>query len=221
MFNRFITICLTLLAVSTAPQVYSDTPCDRRDELIVRWKKTYQNSGTSIFQPAAAGDSKPAAMARLEWDKDPQNLYRLISSYALFPGVIPNVKHSQILETRQHQVWVYQQLQFPGPLRDRHYIIKSTDNKSRPSKRYFRVEWTLDSQFPLPKQARMISPASFSGCWDIRPAQERGLDAVYWIELEAGGLLPDWMVRTAMRRYLTELMAALRDYIGSIPVDSR
>lgn len=160
-------------------------------------------------------------MARLEWDKDPETLYRLIWNYALFPGVIPNVRHSQILESRQHQVWVYQQLQFPGPVRDRHYIIKSSNNKSRPLKRHFRVEWILDHQFPLPRQTGMISPASFSGCWDIRPGHDQGLDAVYWIELEPGGLLPDWIVRTAMRRYLTELMKALQDYILLTPVDNQ
>ena len=67
----------------------------------------------------------------------------------------------------------------------------------------------------------MISPASFSGCWDIRPGHDQGLDAVYWIELEPGGLLPDWIVRTAMRRYLTELMKALQDYILLTPVDNQ
>ena len=86
---------------------------------------------------------------------------------------------------------------------------------------HYRVEWSLDKQFPLPDKARLISPTSFTGCWDIQPNEDHGLNAVYWIQLEPGGLLPDWLVRAAIRRYLADLMAALHEHLLSTSTHDR
>lgn len=156
----------------------------------------------------------PEAAVRVRWQTEPRKLYQLIWEYEHFPGVIPNVGVSDILERSGQRVWVYQRLDYPAPVRDRHYVLESTDRFSEPAAGRYRVEWRLSQRHDLPGDTGAVPPKAFSGCWDIRPAPG-GLVAVYRITLDPGGLVPHRVTRHAMRGYLIELMRALRRQLES------
>jgi hypothetical protein len=205
-------VLLWLLGLSwleTSP-VSAATPCDLRDALETHWHLVSNANGVSIYQPRHKNSLYPSAVVRVRWDSSPQALYQRIWRYERFPEFIDAVTSSRILQADNHQVWVYQTLRFPNPVRDRHYVMRSTDAESEPLQSHYRVEWELSEQYPVPEQTDLVRPEVFRGCWDIRRAARRGLDAVYWIEFDAGGLLPRWMVSIALRSYLTDLMNALR-----------
>lgn len=177
------------------------------------WTQVRQTADMRLYQRDTSG-GLPEAAARVRWQAEPRELYRLVWEYEHFAGVIPNIGVSNVLERDEQRVWVYQRLDFPAPVRDRHYVLESTDRRSEPAHGRYRIEWRLSERFDLPGDADAVPPAAFRGCWDIRPSPG-GLDAVYRITLDPGGLVPHWLSRHAMRGYLIELMTALHRKLES------
>lgn len=189
------------------------SPCDEPARPDPVWKLSAQTSLADIYQPANETGSPPAALARIQWDSAPELLYRIIWDYKRFADFIPNVKSSRVLAKKADHVWVYQHLFLPGPARDRHYVIASTNIGSKPAQQHYRVEWNLSSQYPLPDAGRQVTPEHFRGCWRIGAATQRGLVANYWIELDPGGFIPRWMTQAALRHYTSDLMNALHQRV--------
>ncbi|TCK19203.1 polyketide cyclase/dehydrase/lipid transport protein [Thiogranum longum] len=171
------------------------------------WRSVFSDDILTIFTPARASES-PQLVARITWPAKPEHLYKIIWDYASFREHVPHVRKSEVLLSTGHRKWIYQQLDLPGPMQDRHYILESANNDSQPALQRYRVTWQLSDRFELPA-SQLVRPAEFSGCWSIQPGSAGGLDALYHIRLDPGGHVPHWMARAGMRRYARELMKRL------------
>lgn len=193
------------IAHGTSESLYA---CDAQPPPGPAWALAHRSADMRLYQRTSI-DTPPEVAVRVRWQASPQALYRLIWEYEHFADVIPNVERSLVLERTQHRVWVYQRLNYPAPVRDRHYVLESTDHPSDPATGHYRVEWRLSERFELPANNGAVPVAAFSGCWDILRSRG-GLEAVYRITLVPGGLVPEWVARHAVHTYLIELMAALK-----------
>jgi len=214
---RFIKLYLVFAALILTTPLRAASPCDEPAGPGTAWELSAQTSLADIYQPANEAESPPSVLVRIRWDADPDLLYGIIWDYDSFTDFIPNVKSSRILAKQAGRVWVYQQLHLPGPARDRHYVIVSTNFDSKPAQHHYRVEWKLSAQYPLPDADRQVTPEHFRGCWKISEGTQRGLAASYWIELDPGGLLPHWVTQAALRHYVTDLINALHQRVQSAP----
>jgi len=216
MHNRIVRFFLYIAAVILATPVAAGSPCDEPDNAGSAWKLSAQTPLATIYQPVNAAGSPPAALVRIRWDPDPGLLYAIIRDYEHFADFIPNVTSSRVVAKQAGRVWVYQQLHLPGPARDRHYIMVSSHNGSKPAQHRYHVEWSLSTRYSLPDSATLISPRQFRGCWTIRAGKPGGLTANYWIELDPGGWLPRWVTRAALNHYINDLMIALHQRVTSL-----
>ena len=189
------------------------SPCDEPGRPGPAWELLEQTQLADIYQPVSK--APPAALVKIQWDADPELLYRIIWDYEHFADYIPNVKSSRVLAKQADRVWVYQQLNLPGPARDRHYVLVSSNRESKPAQHQYRVHWNLSTQYPLPNTEHPIKPEHFRGCWGISASKQHGLVASYWVELDPGGLLPRWITQAALRHYITDLMNALHQRLQS------
>ncbi len=211
--TRIIRFFLYITAVILATPVTAGSPCDEPDKAGSAWELSAQTPLATIYQPVNAAGSPPAALVRIQWDRDPDLLYAIIRDYTHFADFIPNVTDSRVMAKQADRVWVYQQLHLPGPARDRHYIMVSTHSGSKPAQHRYHVEWKLSTRYPLPDAGALIPPRHFRGCWTIHAGKQGGLTASYWIELDPGGWLPRWMTRAALNYYINDLMSALHQRI--------
>lgn len=218
---RFIKLYLSIVAVILTTPSGAASPCDEPDRPGTAWELSAQTSLAAIYKPVNEAESPPAVLVRIKWDLDPDLLYRIIWDYEHFADFIPNVKDSHLLAKQADRVWVYQQLHLPGPARDRHYVIVSSNIDSKPTQHHYRVEWSLSTQYPLPDADLQVTPEHFRGCWKIAAETPSGLAASYWIELEPGGLLPRWMTQAALRHYVSDLMNALHQRMQHAPGSQR
>ena len=216
-----IKLSLSIAAVLLTTPLRAASPCDEPAAPGAAWELSAQTPLADIYQPAEEAGSPPSALVRIRWDADPDLLHQVIWDYERFADFIPNVKSSRILAKQADRVWVYQQLQLPGPTRDRHYVIASTDIDSKPAQQHYRVEWELSTQYPLPEADRQVTPEHFRGCWRIDAGTQHQLVASYWIELDPGGWLPRWVTQAALRHYITDLMNALHQRVQSAPGNQR
>ncbi|GMQ88978.1 MAG: hypothetical protein BMS9Abin09_0420 [Gammaproteobacteria bacterium] len=214
---RLIKLCLPIAAIMLTTPLRAASPCNEPARPGAAWELSEQTVLANIYQPVNKTESPPAALVKIQWDADPELLYGLIWDYEHFADYIPNVKSSRILAKQADRVWVYQQLHLPGPARDRHYVIVSSNSDSKPAQHQYRVNWNLSAQYPLPDTEHQVKPEHFRGCWKITPGKQQGLVASYWIELDPGGLLPRWMTQATLRYYITDLMNALHQRLQSAP----
>jgi len=208
--------CLVLVVVLLTAEASAADSCN---SLLIDpvWNKIYHSNTLTLYEPANLADS-PELTARVNWHTSPDVLYQIIWDYAQFRKHIPGVEKSEVLQEEYGRKWVYQQLKLPAPLRNRHYVLESTNLGSQPDRHYYQVEWQLSHRFPLPAN-RLVRPTAFSGCWFIRPDKEGGLEALYHIVLDPSGNVPRWIAQRGMRQYVRRLIEHLHRLL-QLPSDS-
>lgn len=220
LFIKQAFFCLVLATQMATTPLFAGADCEPDDASDALWETVYQVEGTRIIQPREGHAALWQATALLNWDVEPEALYRRIWAYENFAGSIPRVEKSVVLKAAGDRRWIYQQLDFPAPLRDRHYVLESTNEHSIPAQHIYQVAWRLSQRFPLPARERYVTVNAFTGCWNIRQQRYGGLNAIYSISLDPGGWIPHWMARAGIRQYLIELMQALRSQLQTTATGS-
>ncbi len=211
MFIKWRKKCLVLVTVCLPVNVTVMAACSTEPSTDPAQRLVYDAGALRLYEPVNRADA-PELTARVNWRTSPETLYRTVWDYAAFRQNIPGVRKSDILRAEHGRKWVYQQLKFPRPFQDRHYVLESSNLDSHPDSHIYRISWRLSQRFALPDN-HLVQPTRFSGCWDIRPGKQGGLDALYHIALDPGGHIPRWIARRGMRQYVKELMLQLRKQV--------
>ncbi len=202
--------CLVLVTVLATASATAGNTCSLAADKML-WRTVFHDEILTLYEPVNFSDP-PELAARIRWPATAEALYKLVWDYAHFREHIPNVRKSKVLHRDDKYKWVYQQLELPWPLQDRHYVMESTNIGSRPDEHDYQLEWWLSERFPLPAAA-MLQPEIFSGCWHIRGGKEGGLNGLYRITLDPGGNVPTWMTRSGMHQYVKRLMNRLHELL--------
>ena len=169
------------------------------------WRFERQARDVELWQRAVPASAYPQLQARGRLPAAPVRVYRTISDYDRFAEFIPQVEYSHILRRQGRETWVYQRLGLPGPLADRHYVLRIEDLPGHT------IRWRLAEDEPLPAAAgRVLRPAAFTGSWELVAAGNGSTEARYTVHVDPGGQLPRWLALPAMERYVIDVMAAVR-----------
>ncbi len=210
MFVRWRKKCLVLVTVLAAADTAAHPACSGT-LTEPDWNTVYHSETLSLHEPANL-NGPAEIIASVRWRTLPESLYRIIWNYAQFRKNIPGVRKSEVLLTENGRKWIYQQLELPGPLKDRHYVLESSNTGSLPDHHRYQVEWKLSTRFPLPDGDR-VAPSVFSGCWNIQAAGEGRLIARYRLRIDPAGNVPRWVAQRGMRRYVRQLMEHLHELL--------
>ena len=176
------------------------------------WLAVSERGGLRLYNRAVPGAALPAALARVHIAVPPARLFAVITDYDHFAEFVPYVVRSRVVHREGGLRRVSQQLHFPGPVADRHYVIESRDTITSSPQQRWRVEWRLipESDFPEPGE-KGITPIVFTGYWELTPVfGGAATDAIYSLHFDPGGALPAWLVTFAMNRYLPKVIDAVR-----------
>lgn len=181
------------------------------------WRFSRRIGNVDIYLRPVEGSAFPALLANARIDAPLRTIHAVISDYDNFREFVPSVLDSRILKRQKDTTWVYQRLEFPLTVTDRHYVIKVTDTLDRAQAGYIKVEWHLDRE-----QSRSLTidnavlPDTFSGSWQLSAREESRLtEARYSIHAEPGGLLPVWLYSNASENYVYQVIQAVRREIES------
>lgn len=176
------------------------------------WEYLRRVDGIELYRKPVAGSRFPALQARTRLAAPAANVFRVISDYDQFTDFIPSVSASRVLERSGANTMVYQRLDLPLLFADRQYVIQVTDALEDAHQGLVRVNWQLDKRrsHALPASDAVL-PEAFSGFWHLRDAPDKsGCKAIYAIHVEPGGRLPAWLFSRAAERYVTDVVAAVR-----------
>lgn len=176
------------------------------------WELIKTTAAGRIYHLDFAGSFIPRAMIVTIFDATPESVYAVVSDYDHFAAFIPNVAESRVVAQEGNDQWVYHHLHFPGPIVDRVYVIRSTDNDSQAPQSYYRVQWELDDRlFPDIDLSAGIQPRAFSGYWELKAiGNTNTTEARYAVHSDPGGLIPDWLVTRMTDRYIQQVVEAVR-----------
>lgn len=175
------------------------------------WEYQRRVDGIALYRKPVADSQFPALLARTRMEVAAANVYRVISDYDHFTEFIPAVTASRVLERSGPDTRVYQRLDLPMLVADRHYVIRITDTLDE-AHGLVRVHWQLDVErsHALPP-ADAVLPETFTGYWRLADIPGgSGCEASYAIHVEPGGRLPAWLFSRAAERYVVDVVAAVR-----------
>ena len=177
------------------------------------WRQVATGPEGSLFHRCRPGPFPGEVMIEREFRAAPERLFRLANDYEAFEEFVPDVLDSRVLARDGMVQWVYHRLHVPGPGADRVYVIRSTRTAQGP--RHWRVEWTLSERaFAAADLAAGVVPGALSGAWDITRTAQGGSSARYVLQIDPGGLVPDWLAQRLVDRYAERVMAAFRQRLG-------
>lgn len=178
-----------------------------------QWRLVRDRDGIRIFHRTVPGSPIPEARADAIIDAPPSRVYAAVSDYDNFPHFVPYVVGSKILRQKGRLVWVYQRLRFPGPIADRRFVIEAVHDIDRPKPGFYTIRWHMaERETNSLARESGISPAVFSGSWELRPLEGGFMtDATYAVHLDPGGVLPAWLVTLATDDLLPNVIRAVRD----------
>ena len=186
-----------------------------RDPAAEEWTLVRRVGQIDVYLRPVSGADIPAVRGRMHFPASPGEVFRVISDYDRFAGFIPLVGESRVLEQDTRATWVYQRLDLPLPIADRHYVIRVENRRYGSGTGVIDVNWQLDRtrSLSLPSKGALL-PDAFSGSWHLQPADAgAGCDAVYTVHVEPGGLLPDWLFVRVAERYVVQVMDAVHSRV--------
>lgn len=181
------------------------------------WTHVRRDGDVNVYLQPAAGPDIPAVRGHTLFPAPVSTVFRVISDYDHFAGFIPLVSESRVLERDARTTWVYQRLDLPLPVADRHYIIRVDDELPVPGREVMDVGWQLDRirSESLPANTALL-PDAFSGSWHLKAVNGgSGCDALYTVHVDPGGVLPHWLFVRVTERYVVQVMDAVRRRIAA------
>lgn len=176
------------------------------------WEYLRRVGWVELYRKPVAGSQFAALQARTRMEVPAASVFRVISDYDHFTEFVPAVGASRVLAKAGTDTRVYQRLDLPMLFTDRHYVIRVTDSLDTANGR-IRVDWQLDAnQTSTLSTTDAVLPKTFTGFWNLTDTPDgSGCEAVYAIHVDPGGRLPAWLFTRAAERYVTDVVAAVRE----------
>jgi len=200
---RLLLCCACWLTVTCGAAPAGDTAAGA-------WSLVRRDGDVEIYQRPLAGSDIPEVRGHTRFPASVSEVFGVVSDYDHFAGFIPLVSESRVLETDARSSRVYQRLDLPLPIADRHYIIRVENDLQ--AQGAIDIDWQLDKSRSASLSTTVaLLPDAFSGSWHIeaRPGVA-GCDAIYTIYVQPGGLLPNWLFVRVIERYVVQVMNAVR-----------
>ncbi|MEN0062665.1 MAG: hypothetical protein AAGA48_10980 [Myxococcota bacterium] len=153
-----------------------------------------------------------AMRATCDWPEvDPQVLGALMADLEQYEDLIFALVESEITERDADRVLVYQRQSIFG-LSDREVLLWAKIDRLPPQTI---VSWTTASDRPLALRRGAIRTPRNEGFWKIEPGAEGGTRVVHEIGVDAGGRVPEWIVRLVRTRGFLRVMNDIRKRAAS------
>ena len=180
------------------------------------WTLIGHHGSVELYRKAVPDANTPAMAGHTQFRAAVMDVYRIVSDYDHFNRFIPRVAESRVLARDGRKTWVYQRLGLPLLFADRHYVIEVVDDMHALARGEIRISWKLDrARSTSLASGDAVLPDAFSGNWRLAAVSGSPLtDAVYSIQVDAGGRLPRWLVRRASERYVVQVIDAVRKQLA-------
>ena len=178
------------------------------------WELHSDHGTIKVYNREVHGGGSREVLALTVINLPALKLFDTISDYAHHKDFMPYVKKSKVIPSSDdHQIRVYQKLDFPWPISSRYYTIELTSDNTNAHLAHYAISWTL-SQDKLPAE-KGIQLEVNDGYWQFCTVAKNKTFVEYYIHTDPGGILPQWAVNQANTRAVPEVIRALQERAAS------
>jgi len=222
--DSLLLACVAMVAI---PAHAGDIPSSRTQHTAIMlemldddgWAyQTTTRGGVEVYKKTMSGENLLAGMVRKVMDVPIEAIMEVLAHeerFAEFMGPV-YLEEARILNANTSDYHdVYQYLDLPRILRDRHYVVRLfTERDLGGAKGKHRVWWTM---LPADHYADVVAAeseehsdpiyiAATEGCWEIDPLPGGELQLTYRLFTDPGGKVPDWAVGIGNRESMPDLL---------------
>ena len=140
----------------------------------------------------------------------------LLDSVQYYPDWVYRTSESQVLEYRSDTLYYYTRTDFPWPLQDRDFVIRSWTERGD--------TLTVSRSRAVANDERLrrsdaVRVRLFESDWYLQPLDSARTQVDYYLRTDPGGSIPRWIVNIALDRGPLKLVAAFRRRLNQIHAD--
>ena len=225
-------LCLTL-ALAPALARAGDVPTSRNQHTAIMlellsddgWVHVANKGGVDCYKRTMSQSSTPAGMVSRVVDVTSDEFLAVLSDEDQFETFLkkPCYLHdARILNSNKADYHdVYQYLNLPKVLKDRHYVVRLFTEKNRDGVAgKHRVWWTLVprdeyadfiDEMDEEKGGPPIYIEATEGSWELEPQADGGTKVTYRLYSIPGGTIPEWAVGVGNRESMPDMLNATAD----------
>lgn len=227
-FRSFLLfMVLSCAAVTALPANAGDVPTSRTQHTSIMLEmldddgwvyQTTTGTGVEVYKKSMSGENMLAGMVRKVMDVPIEAIMDVLDHeerFAEFMGPV-YLQEARILNSNKADYHdVYQYLNLPRILRDRHYVVRLfTERDLGGTQGKHRVWWTLlpESQYAdavadeSEEHGEPLYVAATEGAWEIDPLAGGELQLTYRLFTDPGGKVPDFAVGIGNRESMPDLL---------------
>ncbi len=208
----FIFFCFTLMAPQTGPADELTLPLQPDSS----WKQVNESDdGITVYSRRKEGSRVREVMAESSIEAPVNEVLKVVSDYANYAEFMPYVKKCEVLDERNGEVVVFQQLDFLPPISDRYYTIVLKKISDPQQEGGVQVQWKLAMDERAKKTGKGIGVPINRGGWRLLPESNgTGTKIYYYVLTDPGGSIPAWVSNIANTVAVPKIIRAVRDRVA-------
>ena len=218
MTRYFMSIALCIIApLAPAEIVCSENIFSMQQQKLPTegWHIKYDKNDFKIYNRKISGKKIREVLAMAELELSARRLFTAISDYDHYSEFMPYVKKSRVLQQENNKSQVFQELDFPWPIANRHYTIDLTADTTQSDQGHYFVSWSLAQKEPGLPKGKGVPLAINDGYWKLCTVGKNKTYVEYHIHTDPGGILPSWAVNKSNTKAVPDVFGAVEKRANS------
>jgi len=179
------------------------------------WEEYFNDTGVTVYNRTIQNSEVHEVLATAVLDYPSEQIVSILSDYPRYIEFMPYVEKSTVVTQKENSTLLFQQLNFPWPISDRHFVIELTSKSDNRGSHF--ISWTLATETGDAPTGNGIALKTDDGYWKLCPINSGNSTYIeYFIHTDPGGILPFWVINQANIQAVPEVINALEKRTKSI-----
>ena len=158
-----------------------------------KWKLEKNKNGIKIYSNVPVGESLKQIKVYTTVHSSLSSIVTLLIDVPNYPQWIYNCSESNCLKKINKKEMIYYSVaHVPWPLDNRDLVLKNEISQDEKTKIVYSVSTPLENI--IPKKKGLVRVENMYGKWTVTPLKDGNVFIEYFLKLDVGGNVPDWIV---------------------------
>ena len=169
------------------------------------------NDGIAVYSRRREGSRVREVFAESRVDFPVDEVLKVIGDYGNYPEFMPYVEKCEVLDERDGETIIFQQLEFMPPISDRFYTIVLKQNPDPEREGGVQVLWQLATADMVQKTGKGLAIPLNRGGWRLLPEDHGAKTKIYYYVLtDPAGSIPGWVSNMVNTSAVPKIIRAVR-----------